>query len=404
MEIGRVMIQLRTLFVGAALLQGLGISAARGGDQPGTAPEPRHSAGRRMVCGPNALYLLLRLDGLPVTYRDVVRELGSDDKPMSIVELRDAAARLGLSTRIRHCTLEDLDRCTVPFIAHSKSDFGSVPDPDRQVGHFLVVLKVDDMIHLIDGTTGEVREYPRRIFMNYWTGHLLEPRSEVWTWAWMAILLDGIGFPVALGLVLLVPRPRSLVAARKLGAGLLLIACGSACGPTAVAASDPSTGTRDELAGWRSPTNDGLTCLYLQLAALGHPTEYARIREAVAAEGGTPNLVTLRDAARRCGVPMKIIWCSPDDLKQMPKPVITYLHGVGTGGGFALLYGLDGKKYGLILGATACIQEMTVDRFRQDWSGIALVPEPPGSGWWESIAAGLVLIAAYSGWRLWIAK
>jgi hypothetical protein len=102
MEIGRVMIQLRTLLVGATLLQGLGISAARGGDQPGTAPEPRRPAGRRMVCGLNALYLLLRLDGLPVTYRDVVRELGSDDKPMSMVELRDAAARLGLSTRIRH--------------------------------------------------------------------------------------------------------------------------------------------------------------------------------------------------------------------------------------------------------------------------------------------------------------
>jgi hypothetical protein len=83
----------------------------------------------------------------------------------------------------------------------------------------------------------------------------------------------------------------------------------------------------------------------------------------------------------------------------MPRPLIVYMHGPRTGGGFALLYSLNDERCGLIPGATACLQEVEADKFRRDWSGFALVRKPPGEGWLYAIAGGFVLIAGYSGWR-----
>jgi peptidase C39-like protein len=395
------MIPLRMLLVGFVVLQGLGIGAALGGDESGTRRDSRVPAKpvKTMVCGPNALYMLLKLCGRPVTYEQVAHELGSDNKITTMVELRDAAARLGLPTRVRRCTLENLDKCVLPFIAYTKTDYGTLAD--GRIGHYWVVLKVDpDRIEFIDGTCGEIASGQRSRFAAYWTGYLLEPSTGGGPGTRMAFVASGIGYSAALGLIVFISRRQSPTRARILGAGLLFVACWSASGATAVAASEPSEGAHGDPADWRSPANDGATCLYLQLAALGHPIDYASVRQAVSDAGSTVTLVSLREAAQRCGVRMRIVRCRPDELRRMPKPVITYIHGVRTGGGFALLYSMD-KKCGLIPGATACIEELKIDKFRRDWSGFVLVPQPPGS-WWNSIAGSLVVLAAYCGWRLWI--
>jgi len=399
MLIERARAQLRTLLVGAVLLAIVAIGAVRAGEDPGSNPDPGISAlpVKTLVCGPNVLYMLLKLQGLPVTFEQVVQELGSDNKMMSLVELREAAARLGLPTRVRRCTLEDLDRCTLPCIAHTRSEYAHRAN---QSGHYLLVLKVDgEMIEVVDGTCADVMRKHRSKIADLWTGYVLEPRVVQQDWTGV-MTLNGVGLLAVLGVVLLASHRRSPAGASKLGAGLLLIACWSASGATPVAASEPSLGAQDGLGEWRTTSNDAVNCLYLQLAILGHPVEYARVRQAVFAKGDAVSLVALREAAGRCGLPMKIVRCGPDELRRMPKPVIVYMHGTRTGGLFALLCSLDDNKCGLILGATALIREPEIDKFRRDWSGFALVREPPDDGWLYAIAGSFVLIAGYSGWRL----
>jgi hypothetical protein len=395
MLIERARTQLRTSLVGAVLLAVVAIGAVRAGEDPGSSPDPGISTPpvKTLVCGPNVLYMLLKLQGRPVTFQQVAQELGSDNKLTSLIELREAAARLGLPTRIRRCTLEDLDRCTLPCIAHARSGY---VQRQNSSGHYLVVLKADrERIQVVDGTSGEVYRVPRSKLAGIWTGYVLEPRSVQQDWT-EVITLNGVGLLVVLGVALLASHWRSPAGAAKLGAGLLLIACWSASGATPVAASEPSL---DEPGEWRTTANDAVNCLYLQLAILGHPVEYARVRQAVFAKGDAVSLVALREAAGRCGLPLKVVRCGPDELRRMPMPVIVYMHGTRTGGGFALLYSLDDERYGFIPGV-ACIQEKGIDTFRRDWSGFALVREPPDDGWLSAIAGSFVLIAGYSGWRL----
>jgi ABC-type bacteriocin/lantibiotic exporter with double-glycine peptidase domain len=292
--------------------------------------------------------------------------------------------------------LEDLDRRTLPCIAHTRSEYLR---RDNQSGHYLVVLKADgERIQVVDGTCGDVLRLPPSKISGIWTGYVLEPRSVQQAWT-EVITLNGVGLLAVLGVALLASHRRSPAGAPKLGAGLLLIACWSASGATPVAASEPSAGARDGPGEWRTAANDAVNCLYLQLAILGHPVDYARVREAVFAKGGAVSMVTLREAAGRCGLPMKLVRCGPDELKRMPKPAIVYVHDTRSGGGFALLYSLNDERCGLVSGVAYILQE-EVDKFRRDWSGFALVPEPPGDGWLSAIAASLVLIAGYSGWRL----
>lgn len=395
------MARFRKSLVGVVLLAVVAIGAVRGGENPGSNPDPGLSTlpVKTLVCGPNVLYMLLKLQGRPVTFQQVARELGSDNKLTSLLELRQAAARLGLPTRMRRCPLEDLDRCTMPCIAYTRSEFAR---RDDQSGHYMLVLKVEgERIEVVDGSYGEVLRPRRFKIAGIWTGYVLEPMVMQQTWTEL-ITLNGVGLLAVLGAVLLVSRRRSPAGAPKLGAGLLLIACWSASDVTLVAASEPSPGARDGPGEWRTMANDAVNCLYLQLAILGHRVDYARVREAVFAKGGAVSIAALREAAGRCGLPVKIVRCSPDELRRMPKPVIVYMHGTRTGGGFALLCGLDDERCDLISGATACIQEAEIDQFRRDWSGFALVPEPPDDGWLSAIAGSFVLIAGYSGWRLWL--
>ncbi len=396
--VARPMAQRWTSAVGAVVLAVVGIGAVRGSDKPGAKPETGISSlpVKTMVCGPNVLYMLLKLQGRPVTFQQVAHELGSDNKMTSLLELREASAQLGLPTRIRRCTLEDLDRCTLPCIAHARAKDQRL---DNQSGHYMLVLRVDgEMIELVDGTFGSVIRARRSKISDRWTGFVLEPRLVQQVWS-EVITLNGVGLLAVLGLVLLPSHRRSPAGAPRLAAGLLLAAFWSASGVTAVAASDPSFGARDGSEEWRTMANDAVNCLYLQLAILGHPVDYSGVREAVFANGGAVSIVALREAAGRRGLPMRIVRCGPDELSRMPKPVIVYMHGRRTGGGFALLFRF-GETCGLIPGATACIEDVGIDTFRRDWSGFALVCEPRDDGWLYAMAGSFVLIAGYFAWRL----
>jgi ABC-type bacteriocin/lantibiotic exporter with double-glycine peptidase domain len=355
---------------------------------------------KTLVCGPNSLYMLLRMCGRPVTFEQVARQCGSDNRWTTMLELRDAADRLGLATRVRRGTLDDLDSFSLPFIAHSRSQFGVAANDN--VGHYLLVVNVGETtVDFVDGTCGDLVSYPRDRFMKYWTGYLLEPSSIILDWSWRKVILSSLALSAVLALVVLRTYRRSPGPTRGLRAGLLLVAFCSTTTTVSAAVPEPSPGKEVSLADWRSSSNDGVNCLYLQLAILGYAVDYPRVREAIYPGQGEVSIATLRDAATRCGLRMRIVRCNVEELKRMPKPVITYLHDDRKGGTFVLLNHLGEQKCGLILGSTVSLEEMSIDQFRRDWSGVALIPDSPHGGWRNSIAISFVLLAGYFGWRHW---
>ena len=138
----------------------------------------------------------------------------------------------------------------MPCIAHTgnESQLGN-----RQIGHFMLVLKVDgEMIEMVDGTCGYfVRKRRSVIEALSWTGYVLEPRAVQQAWT-EVMTLNGVGLLGVLGVVLLAQHRGSPARAAKLRAGLVLIAWWSASGVTPVAASEPSLGTRDGPGEWRA--------------------------------------------------------------------------------------------------------------------------------------------------------
>lgn len=163
----------------------VGISAAWGGEPPGlgvTSPPEN----RDVLCGPHCLYLLLRLRQIPVSHEDVLKYMPSDPEGMSLLELKQACADFGLDAEVRRCSKEDLRKIDFPVIAHMY--YGGLA---RGAYHYVVMTRrvKDDRVEIVDGTTGEVKQYPIATVSHVWTGYLLVPS-------------DSPGYHLAAGVVL----------------------------------------------------------------------------------------------------------------------------------------------------------------------------------------------------------
>jgi hypothetical protein len=124
------------------------------------------------ACGPNSLYLLLRLSGVEVGDRDIARYYPRHPEGMSMLEMKRACADFGLAVDIRRCTKDDLRALRYPVIAHVF--YG----PQNEADHYVVITRrLDrDRIEVIDGTTGKVDQFLINKMDNIWQGYLLIPR------------------------------------------------------------------------------------------------------------------------------------------------------------------------------------------------------------------------------------
>src|SRR2546423_815089 len=118
-----------------------------------TAMEPPGSSASLRVanrsCGPNSLYLLLRLSGVEVGHDVIDRYYPGHPDGMSMLELKRACADFGLAADVRRCTKADLRELPFPVIAHVR--YGSPEEAD----HYVVITRRlnRDVIEAIDGTT-----------------------------------------------------------------------------------------------------------------------------------------------------------------------------------------------------------------------------------------------------------
>jgi hypothetical protein len=381
-----------------------------GGGRSGASTGPPRAANsdrpweKQLACGPNVLYLLLRMHGRPVTFQEAEAAVVVGPKGTSLIELREAAGRLGLTTRVRSCTINNLDGCTLPMVAHFKPTFGPAGEataaPDRSsgdVGHFVLVLEVTrDRVKFIDATLGRVEVFRRDRFPLFWSGYILEVRQGMPAWGrWLAASLATGWACLGLVVCLRVRRAGHAALARPwFATSVALVVLGS----TGSASGGPPEAGGDGI--WRRSGYDGINSLYLQLKALGVPVRFETLENKLRKGSDPINLLDLKRAAQDCRARMAIRSCSLKVLATLPMPVIVLMEGMRGEREFAILYQVDDRGCGIIDGSTACITEMGIDDFRRGWSGLALVPDLTRRLWARDLAIGLVAIGAYWFFRV----
>lgn len=162
-------------------------------------------------------------------------------------------------------------------------------------------------------------------------------------------------------------------------------------------------------ASWRSPMACGANCVYLLLSAHGVPIDY---ETAMGEVDVTPRGSTLHDLATACsrlGLAVESVQTSPRYMATLALPIVVHLdHWTGSInriGHFVLL--LD---YDEIVGTAEYLDPMSlllrrvsIDVFRREWSGFALIPTVTSrsslatSGW--LLVSGFVCAMAWGGRR-----
>lgn len=141
-----------------------------------------------VLCGPNALYMLLKAHDQSVSADVFFREVAPGDQGLSLAELRNACSRYGLPAEVRHCTYEQLVcACPLPLVAllHRPCETAG-----RSAGHYVLVVDASPVgVTLIDGTRGEQERYSREVFCRNWKGYVVVPVSGQQDWLMLTITI-----------------------------------------------------------------------------------------------------------------------------------------------------------------------------------------------------------------------
>ena len=128
-------------------------------------------------CGLNAMYLMLRMNGLSVSHEDVRCAVKVGSNGSSLAELKHGASRLGFDLGIYKCDLEQLRTFEKPIIVLIHDGGGRMVVEEREPGHYITLTKYDSVrkqIVGIDGSYGNIRKFSEFRFQKKWTGYVLK--------------------------------------------------------------------------------------------------------------------------------------------------------------------------------------------------------------------------------------
>ena len=135
-------------------------------------------------CGPNALFMLLRLCNIDVEYSEVRDAMPLRDNGTSLQQIMETASRFGLQTVARrNVSPEDLKQNVLPVILHVESAPGRIDEKARD--HFVVVTheREGDYFYGIDTTNLTLTRYSVEAMARNMTGYALfvrHPASAEW--------------------------------------------------------------------------------------------------------------------------------------------------------------------------------------------------------------------------------
>jgi hypothetical protein len=144
-----------------------------------------------VMCGPNSLYMLLKVYDRPVSSSAFFRDMKPGAAGMSLTQLRDASVRLGLPAEVRRCTYEQLvGECRLPLIAllHPWLEMAG-----QNEGHYVLVVDANsEGVTIIDGTSGGRDHFLPEAFCREWKGYVVMPSRGQWDWrALLALSVAG---------------------------------------------------------------------------------------------------------------------------------------------------------------------------------------------------------------------
>jgi hypothetical protein len=165
---------------------------------------PRQSG---VKCGPNSLYILLKLEGIDVAYDDVIGAVELTESGSNLADLRRAAARFGLACEVKYLTPQDLIQMTRPLVVHFDIPSGESP---QAVNHFDVInrfygsRKSDRMnfFEAIDSTNGDIKTFDQAFIARNFTGYCLIPTRTGRLGVLNPLLLSAVVALTALNLVI----------------------------------------------------------------------------------------------------------------------------------------------------------------------------------------------------------
>jgi Peptidase C39 family len=188
--------------LGRRVQAGLLFVLAVGGSLPilpsGTVAAPSEDLERWRVPerdGVNCLYLFLHMSGQPVEYPSIQRALRKEGA-YSLLDLRDAARRLGVNASVRKWNPETLWHSRVPVVAYVERLQGG------RAGSFVLFLGgEEDTCSYIDSATAVIMQVPADNFRRGWTGYVLVPgpSKEAWGASVSWWLSGGAGVVILVG-------------------------------------------------------------------------------------------------------------------------------------------------------------------------------------------------------------
>jgi hypothetical protein len=173
-----------------------------------------------VLCGPNSLYVLLRLCDIQADRERVMKLVPVTPSGSTLADLSRAATALGLSHEVRKVSQSELFRLPPPFLVHE--DVRSSDAEVKDSGHFFVIVRFKDngQIGVIDGVSGVYQFVEAARFDRSFSGYVLLPRVKFlgiptrWVWSVIYVLAASVAI-LSCALVYL-NRP---VAARRDPAG-----------------------------------------------------------------------------------------------------------------------------------------------------------------------------------------
>lgn len=142
-------------------------------------------------CGPNSLYIFLRMWDINIAYDSWVNTLQINPDGTSLLELQQWARNAGLRTSVVRCHPDRLKKVRLPAIAHLESDSEGTFDGGL-AGHYIVLLSYGtDKIQYIDGTTARIGTMNVGEFQRLWTGYALIRSADRLCFAWAFVPFAG---------------------------------------------------------------------------------------------------------------------------------------------------------------------------------------------------------------------
>ncbi len=125
-------------------------------------------------CGPNAVYMLLKLEGHEVRFSDIMEGARVDSQGVSLMEVNNELEKFGVASEVIKCQASDLPRIRTPYIMYTYP-----PKSPGDVGHFVVVVSINDKtLQVLDATSGLEKTYQLGKITNIWDGMVIVPRRE----------------------------------------------------------------------------------------------------------------------------------------------------------------------------------------------------------------------------------